>query len=233
MNPDRLCLALDVDTVDAAQMWTRRFATRIGVFKIGLQLFVAQGPAVVSAVRAAGATRIFLDLKLHDIPNTVAGAVRSAAAVGVDLLTVHCAGGFAMLQAAQAEAPPGLELLGVTALTSLSAHELAQTGVTTAVSELVQRRAALAFSAGLAGVVCSALEVTSLRAQFPTARLVTPGIRLPGRDAGDQLRIASPRSAFEAGASIIVLGRAIRSAPDPDAALAQIEADIAQIGDPS
>jgi orotidine-5'-phosphate decarboxylase len=220
----RLCVALDVVDADTAKKVTRLLAEHVDVFKIGLQLFCAEGPSVIGAIRDAGAQEIFLDLKLHDIPNTVAGAVKSARRHAVDYLTVHTGGGRAMLEAAQSEAGP-VQLLGVTVLTSLSDGELAEVGHTSGTEALVERRAALAASVGLSGVVCSPLEVARVASIVGTsACIVTPGIRLDGDALGDQRRVATPERALADGATMLVIGRPILAAPDPiDAARAARE----------
>ncbi|MCA9561144.1 MAG: orotidine 5'-phosphate decarboxylase, partial [Myxococcales bacterium] len=145
---DHLCLALDVASAEDAVAWVRRTRSAFGTYKIGLQAFCAEGPTLLDRVRAAGAERVFLDLKLHDIPNTVAGAVRSLGELGVDLLTVHVAGGRVMLEAARAAAPSGLQLVGVTLLTSLDQTLAAEVGLAEAPAALVSRRAALAADCG-------------------------------------------------------------------------------------
>lgn len=220
----RLCVALDVVDADTAQKTTRLLAEHVDVFKIGLQLFCAEGPSVIGAVRDAGAREIFLDLKLHDIPNTVAGAVKSARRHAVDYLTVHTGGGRAMLEAAQSEAGP-VQLLGVTVLTSLTDGDLAEVGHTSGTDTLVERRAALAASIGLSGVVCSPLEVARVASIMGTsACIVTPGIRLDGDALGDQRRVATPERALADGATMLVIGRPILAAADPiDAARAARE----------
>ena len=220
----RLCVALDVVDADTAQKTTRLLAEHVDVFKIGLQLFCAEGPSVIGAVRDAGAREIFLDLKLHDIPNTVAGAVKSARRHAVDYLTVHTGGGRAMLEAALSEAGP-VQLLGVTVLTSLTDGDLAEVGHTSGTDTLVERRAALAASIGLSGVVCSPLEVARVASIMGTsACIVTPGIRLDGDALGDQRRVATPERALADGATMLVIGRPILAAADPiDAARAARE----------
>ncbi len=222
---DAVCLALDVTDVDEATAWVARLRSRIGTFKIGLQLFCAEGPSVLSAVRRAGADRIFLDLKLHDIPNTVAGAVRALAGQGSDLLTIHTAGGRDMLAAAQAAAGE-MRLLGVTVLTSLDAARLAESGHTGDPAAVVRQRARLAIEAGLTGLVCAASEVAEVRrVTGPGCFLVTPGIRLAGGELGDQLRVATPGAARLAGADLLVVGRPVLDAAIPEATVDRILAD--------
>ncbi len=222
MSPDpRLCLALDVPTAADAARWVARTRDTFGTFKIGLRLFCAEGPAVVRQVRAAGAARIFLDLKLHDIPNTVAGAIGSLAPLGVDDLTVHLSGGPDMLRAAVRAAEAGdIHLLGVSVLTSLDGPALAATGVERSVEELVVQRARLAAECGLGGLVCSPREAARLRATLGARlELITPGIRLVPGTEGDQKRATTPRRALADGADRLVIGRAVTAATDVDAAL--------------
>jgi orotidine-5'-phosphate decarboxylase len=206
-------------------------------FKVGLQLYTAAGPDIVRQIRGRG-HRVFLDLKLHDIPNTVAGAVSAAAALDVDLLTVHASGGSTMLRAAaDAAASSGhaIRIFAVTVLTSLRDDELAQvwgrSGVTAAAEAV--RLARLADQAGVDGVVASVHEVVAIRDatrnDFP---VLTPGIRLPGDAAGDQARVASPADAARAGASFIVVGRSVTAADDPAAAFERILESLAETPPP-
>jgi len=222
----RLCLALDVPTAADAERWVKRTGHVFGTFKIGLQLFCGEGPAVVHRVRAAGAERIFLDLKLHDIPNTVASAVSNLACLGVDDLTVHTAGGPDMLgAAAEAAHASGINLLGVTVLTSLDRDALRCTGVDRDVSALVVERARMAIHCGVPGLVCSAREVAPLRDMLgETVELVTPGIRLADGANSDQKRVATPDRALADGADRLVIGRAITATERPEAALAALRA---------
>lgn len=212
-----------IDTPDLGQARALAQAVRGAVnLKLGLEFFVAHGPAAVREV--AGRTPLFLDLKLHDIPNTVAGAVRAAAALRPMLLTVHCGGGPAMLRAAAEAAgagpePQRVKLLGVTVLTSLDDADLAAVGQHGPAAEQVKRLALLAKACGLDGVVCSPLEVAMLReACGRDFLLVVPGIRLMGRAGGDQKRVMGPRETLAAGADYLVIGRPITGAPDPAAA---------------
>lgn len=222
---DAFCLALDVPDASGAEAWVRRTHARIGTFKVGLQLFCAEGPEVVHRLRAAGARRLFLDLKLHDIPNTVGSAVRALSRLGVDLLTIHTAGGVEMMQAAVAEAGT-TRLLGVTVLTSLDAAALVALGDATDPAEHVMHRATAAMRAGVHGLVCSAAEVGEVRrAVGPAAELVTPGIRLADAPGDDQKRVATPGRARREGASLLVIGRPVTGAPDWETALTRLEAD--------
>ncbi|CAN5838555.1 orotidine-5'-phosphate decarboxylase [soil metagenome] len=222
-------LALDVPTPERALALVGEIPGALWV-KVGLQLFTASGPGVVRALRERG-HRVFLDLKLHDIPNTVARAVEAAAALEVELLTVHASGGSAMLRAAQAAAggAGGPRLLAVTLLTSLSGAEVGEAWGRAAVSPVVEvrRLAALAREAGLAGVVASVHEVPQIREEAGAELLVlTPGIRLAGDDAGDQARVATPAEAARLGIDFIVIGRTVTAAPDPAAAWARVEEGI-------
>jgi orotidine-5'-phosphate decarboxylase len=227
-------VALDVRNEREALALVERLGPRADFVKVGLQLFTAAGPAVVHALRERGC-RVFLDLKLHDIPNTVAHAVRSAAGLGVELLTLHASGGPEMLRAARSAAGPagdgGPALLAVTVLTSLSDAELAEAwgrGSASAAEE-APRLAALAAAAGIDGVVASVHEVQRIRAVAGSLRVLTPGIRLAGDSAGDQARVATPADAVRAGADYVVLGRTVTAALDPreamERACLELEAD--------
>jgi orotidine-5'-phosphate decarboxylase len=234
----RLILALDTPDLESALDLVRRTRGAVGTFQVGLELFTASGPQILRALKKEDA-EIFLDLKLHDIPNTVAGAVRAAAQHGVDLLTVHAAGGPSMLAAAQAALSGatmipgtlGTRLLAVTVLTSLNAAELEAVGFTGTPADIVGRLAELASGAGLFGCVCSPAEAALVRARTrPDFAIVCPGIRpsTPGAVAGDdQARTATAFEAVKAGADYIVVGRPIRSAPDPAAAAAGLLDEIA------
>jgi orotidine-5'-phosphate decarboxylase len=222
-------LALDVPDAAAAFALLDRVGPSAGFVKVGLQLFTAEGPEVVRALHARGC-RVFLDLKLHDIPNTVAQAVRSAASLGVELLTLHASGGAAMMRAARAAAGDGGPgLLAVTVLTSLSAQETAEAWGRDAVSAEaeVERLARLAHSCGMDGVVASVHELPAIRRTLPRDfRVLTPGIRMAGGDAGDQSRVATPAEAVRLGADYLVIGRAVTAAADPAAALRGILDDL-------
>jgi orotidine-5'-phosphate decarboxylase len=227
----RLVAALDTPDPARAAAWARALAAEVGLVKVGLELFVSAGPRAVAEVAAAGAP-VFLDLKLHDIPNTVAGAVRSASALGAAMLTVHAAGGPGMVAAARAAAE-GLGggrplILAVTVLTSLGAADLAATGVAGGPAQQVLRLARLAIEAGADGLVCSAHEAAPLRdALGADVPLVVPGIRTAGSDAGDQKRVMTPAEAVAAGADWLVIGRPITGAADPAAAARAIAAGLA------
>jgi orotidine-5'-phosphate decarboxylase len=223
---NRLCAALDVPDPEAAAALAGRLAGKVGLFKVGLELFVAHGRAALEAVRPFGAP-LFLDLKLHDIPQTVEAAARAVDAMDVQYLTVHASGGTAMIAAAR-RALPRTRLLAVTALTSLGRSDLDDIGLS---RDAVPRLARLAISAGADGVVCSPQEVKLLRDGLgPGPLLVVPGIRPQGSAAGDQQRTGTPADAIRAGASILVIGRPLRDAPDPAAAAEAIQREIDAIG---
>jgi orotidine-5'-phosphate decarboxylase len=224
----RLIVALDTTDIAQARRWARAVAPVAGLFKLGLEFFLANGPA---GARAIAGLPIFLDLKLHDIPNTVAGAVRAVLPLRPRMLTVHAAGGPAMIEAARRAADPaGADrpmILGVTVLTSLDAETLAATGVPARPDEQVLRLGRLALEAGADGLVCSPLEVAMLRRELgASVSLVVPGIRPAGASAGDQARTMTPDQAVAAGASWIVVGRPITGAADPGEAAARIAVAI-------
>jgi orotidine-5'-phosphate decarboxylase len=220
---NRICAALDVPDPQAAGMLAAKLAGHVGLFKVGLELFVGHGRAAVDAVRKHGLP-LFLDLKLHDIPQTVESAARGAAALGVDYLTVHASGGTEMIRAARRALPRSTRLLAVTALTSLGPEDLDAVGLS---RDAVPRLARLAVAAGADGVVCSPQEVAALRSVLgPDPLLVVPGIRPAGAAAGDQRRTGTPSEAIRAGASILVIGRPLRDAPDPAAAADAISREI-------
>jgi orotidine-5'-phosphate decarboxylase len=227
---ERLIVAHDFPDASAALACADKLAGSVSWFKVGLELYLAAGDSVVSELKRRG-HRVFLDLKLHDIPNTAASAVRSLARLEPDLLTVHAGGGKAMLTAAVEAAralPRPPRLLAVTVLTSMDAAALAETGVSGSPVEQVLRLARLAAECGLDGMVCSPAEAAALHSALPKALLVTPGIRPAGADAGDQKRIATPQFALAAGASMLVIGRPITAAADPKAAAEAILSDMAK-----
>jgi len=230
---DYLVFALDVPSAAAAEPLVERLAGAVGMFKIGLELFVREGPAVADLVRRRGGARIFLDLKLHDIPATVRRAMAAAAALEVDFVTVHCGESPAMLEAAVEGAGGQVKVLGVTVLTSVAPAELKAAGLRPELAEdpghLVLRRAAMAADAGCAGVVCAGHELEMLKQRFDDRLLaVVPGIRpAAGEVAGDdQRRVMTPAAAVAAGADHLVVGRPIRDAADP---LQAAEAIVEQI----
>jgi len=223
---NRLIAAIDTPTRDAADTLVTRLAGVPSWIKIGLELFCAEGPGIVRDYVSRGLS-IMLDLKLHDIPETVARATAQVASLGAGLLTVHAGGGRAMLEAAVHHAGE-LRVLAVTVLTSLDDGDLAEVGAQGPVSELVKRRAELAVRAGCHGIVASPHEVRAVRALVPEGFLmVTPGVRPAGSAAGDQKRVTTPRDARAAGADLVVVGRPLRDAPDPAAAARAIAAELA------
>ena len=224
----RLVFPLDYPDLSQARAGAERVAPAVGVLKVGLELFVREGPAAVEIGRALD-REVFLDLKLHDIPETVERAVQSAATLGVRYLTVHAAGGKAMLERAAraaAAAPRPLTILAVTLLTSLDERDLEAMAIGEASSAYVVRLARLAYAAGVRGFVASAAEVASIRAALPDAVIVTPGIRPSGADTHDQKRVATPARAIADGADLLVVGRPIRDAADPLGAARGIVAEI-------
>lgn len=223
---ERICAALDFPSLREAEPFARSIAPQVGMLKVGLELFLAEGPAAVRAIAALGRP-VFLDAKLHDIPNTVEGAARGAAATGARLLTVHASGGAAMIRAAVRGAGPGVRILGVTVLTSLDAAALDEIGLDGPPQQAVVRLARLAVAAGAGGLVCSPQEVRAVRAAVgPGPLLVVPGIRPAGAAAGDQARVATPAQAVADGADVIVVGRPLREADDPVAAAQRIAGEI-------
>jgi len=224
-NP--IIAALDVPTAERALKLAKGIAPVVGAFKIGSELFTSAGPDIVKKIRATGAS-VFLDLKFHDIPNTVAKAVASATRLDVQILTIHTSGGLEMMRAAEASAQQtanqaGLNaplVLGVTVLTSSDSHTLAEIGCGTNVGTQVERLANLAVKAGLRGLICSPLEIADLRQILPAhIQLVTPGIRTGAEKADDQKRTLTPREAIDAGANWLVIGRPIYAAENPRAAV--------------
>jgi orotidine-5'-phosphate decarboxylase len=223
---ERLIVALDVATAAEAQRLTSQIGDSAGIFKVGKQLFTAEGPQVVRDLVASG-RQVFLDLKFHDISNTVAGAVASAAALGVSMLTVHASGGSKMLKAAVEAAAGGPKVIAVTVLTSLSNEDLGEIGVAGRVRDQVLRLASLALGSGCQGVVASPNEVSEIRRELGTGfDIVTPGVRPAGSAKGDQARVATPAEAIFAGATYLVVGRPITGADDPAAAAKAVLKEI-------
>ncbi len=231
-NP--IIVALDLPSGDAALSLARELAPVVGAFKVGGELFTAAGPGIVKRIRDMGAA-VFLDLKFHDIPNTVAKSVAAAVRLDVQMLTVHASGGTAMLKAAEKSARDAAQtlgrtaplVLGVTILTSLDSHELSEVGFQGSVGCQVERLAALAVRAGLRGLVCSPLEIAALRAIIPgEMQLIAPGIRAGGDPPDDQKRTLTAGEAMAAGANWLVIGRPICAAKNPRAAAEQILATL-------
>jgi orotidine-5'-phosphate decarboxylase len=226
---ERLIVALDFPDARAALALVDQLEGAARWFKIGLELYIAEGNSLVAELQRRGFS-IFLDLKLHDIPNTVAGAVRSATRLGVDMLTIHAAGGPVMLAAAAeaaAESEAAPTLLAVTVLTSMDGAQLAATGVSGSATQQVERLATMAWACGVQGFVCSPVEVAGLRSSLGREPLlVIPGIRPEGAAMGDQRRVATPGAAIAAGASYLVVGRPITRATDPGGAARAILAEM-------
>jgi len=230
---DYLVFPLDVPTPEAAQNYIERLADVVGMFKVGLEMFTKAGPEIIAFIKAATDARIFLDLKLHDIPVTVQRAMNVIADMGVDLVTVHCGDSRAMLEAAVAGAGGRVGVLGVTVLTSISNDDLLAAGYRDEFAEdinrLVLKRAALALETGCTGIVCSGLEVGGLKQRLGSRLVaVTPGIRPSWEETGadDQKRVVTPARAIQDGADYLVIGRPIRDAADPAVAAEKILAEI-------
>jgi len=230
---ERLIVALDVSSTAAAQKIVAVVGDSAHAYKVGKQLFTAEGPVAVRALVSSG-RRVFLDLKYHDIPSTVAAAVREAAKLGVSMLTVHASGGGQMLRAAvQAgrDENPSLLILGVTVLTSLDDHDLERMGVRGGVTDQALRLGALALANGCQGLVSSAHEASALRQELgDNFVIVTPGVRPAGSGRGDQVRVVTPAEAISSGATYIVVGRPITEAADPNAEVRAILAEIGSVG---
>ena len=210
-----IAVALDAPDLETALGWARAVGPHVRTLKVGLELYLRDGADAVRAVAEVSGCEIFLDLKLHDIPNTVAGAARSVAPLAPAYLTVHAAGGSAMIAAA-AEALPGTRVTAVTVLTSLDADDLEQIGLVGPPIDAVRRLAVLSVAAGARALVCSPQEVAAVRAEVGRGVvLITPGIRPAGGDVGDQARVATPEQALAAGADLLVIGRPITAAADP------------------
>jgi orotidine-5'-phosphate decarboxylase len=221
-----IAVALDAPDVETAARWAQAVTPYVSVVKVGLELFCRTGPSVVETVRGGTGVGLFLDLKLHDIPNTVAGAARSVARLKPKYLTVHASGGADMVRAA-VEAAPDVTIAAVTVLTSLGDTSLEQIGMAGPSTDAVRRLAALAVGAGAGALVCSPQEVAAVRAEVgPGVVLITPGVRPAGSDAQDQARIATPEQPLKNGADLLVIGRPITGASDPGAAAATIAASL-------
>ena len=219
-----IAVALDAPDLATAAGWAVAVSPHVQVVKVGLELFLATGSGVVDAVR--GDNEVFLDLKLHDIPNTVAGATRSVARLRPRYLTVHAGGGADMVRAA-VEAAPDVTIAAVTVLTSMSQQTLLDVGLAGPPMDAVRRLATLAVGAGAGALVCSPQEVAAVRAEVgPGIVLITPGVRPAGADVGDQARVATPQQALADGADLLVIGRPITAAADPGQAAAAISAAL-------
>ena len=221
-----IAVALDAPDVETAARWANAVQRYVSVLKVGLELFCKQGPSVVDVVRGGTGLDLFLDLKLHDIPNTVAGAARSVAELAPTYLTVHAAGGVDMVRAA-VESLPHTRVAGVTVLTSLSDADLDAVGLRGPSRDAVRRLAVLAVRGGARALVCSPHEVADVRREVgPEITLITPGVRPAGTDVGDQSRVATPERTLADGADLLVIGRPITGADDPGAAAAAIAATL-------
>jgi orotidine-5'-phosphate decarboxylase len=219
-KPAPVAVALDAPDLETAARWAAMVTPHVSTVKVGLELYLRYGPQVVATVRGASRVAVFLDLKLHDIPATVAGAARAVSRLRPDVLTVHAAGG----------AAPGTMVAAVTVLTSLGDDDLGRIGITGPVSDAVLRLAALSVEAGAQGLVCSPREVSAVRSEVgPDVTLITPGVRPAGAEAHDQARVATPEEAVLAGADLLVIGRPITRAPDPGAAAAAIAASLRRV----
>ncbi len=225
MAASPIYVGLDTPDIDRAEALARSVAPHVGGLKLGLEFFMANGPYGVRRMGKIGLP-LFLDVKLHDIPNTVAGALKSLSVLDVAIVNVHAGGGLRMMQAARDACRPGTRLIAVTVLTSLDEADLSAMGVFGDPHAQVLRLAGLAREAGLDGVVCSPHEVAGLKAQWDDGLFVVPGIRPAGSDPGDQKRVMTPRAALGAGAGLLVIGRPITGAADPAVAAAAIAASL-------
>jgi orotidine-5'-phosphate decarboxylase len=228
-QPAPIAVALDAPDLETAARWAGLVTPHVSTVKVGLELYLRYGPGIVASIRGASGVKIFLDLKLHDIPATVAGAARAVARLHPEVLTVHAVGGPDVIRAA-CEAAPDTMIAAVTLLTSLGPADLERIGVLGPIGDAVRRLAALAVAAGARGLVCSPREVADVRSEVgPHVMLITPGIRPPGAAAHDQARTATPEEALRAGADLLVIGRPITGAPDPGAAAAAIAAPLRRL----
>jgi orotidine-5'-phosphate decarboxylase len=226
-----IAVALDAPDLETAARWASLVTPHVTTVKVGLELYLRYGPDVVASVRGASGVEVFLDLKLHDIPATVAGAARAVSRLKPAYVTVHATGGAAMIRAATEEAAPASRVAAVTILTSLGEADMAALGITGSPSDAVRRLSALAVTAGARALVCSPREVAAVRAEVgPDITLITPGVRPEGTAVQDQARVATPEEAVSAGADLLVIGRPITAAPDPGAAAAAIAAALRRTG---
>ncbi|GAA3736740.1 orotidine-5'-phosphate decarboxylase [Salinactinospora qingdaonensis] len=221
-----IAVAIDAPDIETAAQWASSVTPHVSTLKVGLELYLRYGPEVIATMRGANKVSLFLDLKLHDIPATVAGAARAVARLKPAILTVHASGGRDMIRAA-VDSAPDTTIAAVTVLTSLPEDALEEVGLRGPSSDAVRRLATLAVEAGAGALVCSPHEVASLRAEVgPDVTLITPGVRPAGADRGDQARVATPEEALAAGADLLVIGRPITNATDPGAAAASIAAAL-------
>ena len=221
-----IAVALDAPDLETAARWAALVGPHVSTLKVGLELYLRYGPDAVASVRGASGVEIFLDLKLHDIPATVAAAARAVARLRPAMLTVHAAAGPAAIRAA-ADAAPDTRIVAVTVLTSLQESDLSQIGLAGPVSSAARRLAVLAVESGARGLVCSPQEVAAVRAEVgDDTMLITPGVRPAGAAVHDQARVATPEEALRSGADLLVIGRPITGAADPGAAAAAIAASL-------
>ncbi|MFB4274904.1 MULTISPECIES: orotidine-5'-phosphate decarboxylase [unclassified Nonomuraea] len=226
MTPAPIAVALDAPDLETAARWAALVTPHVSTVKVGLELYLRYGPDVIASVRGASGVRVFLDLKLHDIPNTVAGAARAVSRLRPSILTVHAAGGRAMIRAA-VEAAPHTQIAAVTVLTSLTEADLDRIGLAGPAEDAVRRLAALSVEAGATALVCSPNEVSAVRAEVGEGiTLITPGVRPTGAATQDQVRVATPEQALADGADLLVIGRPITGSPDPGATAAAIAASL-------
>ncbi|GAB2472867.1 orotidine-5'-phosphate decarboxylase [Streptosporangium sandarakinum] len=226
MRPAPIAVALDAPDLETAARWASLVTPHVSTIKVGLELYLRYGPEVIASVRGASGVDIFLDLKLHDIPNTVAGAARAVGRLRPAILTVHAAGGPAMISEA-VQALPDTRIAAVTVLTSLSEADLERIGLAGPPGDAVRRLAAMAVGAGAQALVCSPQEVAAVRGEVgPDITLITPGVRPAGSGSQDQARVATPEQAFADGADLLVIGRPITGSADPGAAAAGIAAAL-------
>jgi orotidine-5'-phosphate decarboxylase len=226
LTPAPIAVALDAPDLETAARWAALVTPHVTTVKIGLELYLRYGPDVIASIRGASGVQVFLDLKLHDIPNTVAAAARAVSRLRPAILTVHAAGGPAMIRAA-VEAAPDTQIAAVTVLTSLSEADLSRIGLAGPASEAVRRLAVLSVESGATALVCSPHEVVDLRSEVgPEITLITPGVRPAGADSQDQARVATPEQALADGADLLVIGRPITASPDPGATAAAIASSL-------
>lgn len=233
LNRAPVAVALDAPDLETAARWASLVIPHVSTVKVGLELYLRYGPDAVASVRGASRVQVFLDLKLHDIPATVAGAAKAVTRLRPTILTVHAAGGAAMIRAA-VEAAPDTKIAAVTVLTSLGDRDLRDIGMAGPASDAVLRLASLAVGAGAQALVCSPQEAAAVRAEVgPDITLITPGVRPVGAAAQDQARVATPEEALAAGADLLVIGRPITAAADPGSAAAGIAAALRKTNAPA
>ncbi|TMR12508.1 orotidine-5'-phosphate decarboxylase [Nonomuraea turkmeniaca] len=226
MTPAPIAVALDAPDLETAAHWAALVTPHVSTVKVGLELYLRYGPDVIASVRGASGVQVFLDLKLHDIPNTVAGAARAVARLRPSILTVHAAGGAAMIRAA-VESAPHTKIAAVTVLTSLTEADLDRIGLLGPADDAVRRLSALSVEAGATALVCSPNEVSAVRAEVGDGiTLITPGVRPTGAATQDQMRVATPEQALADGADLLVIGRPITGSADPGATAAAIAASL-------